>query len=149
MIKVLAALGVLAAGGLLTVQPAVNAQLARHTNVLGAALISSCVTTVVLTAVLLVAGGGFGVLRDAAGISPLLLTGGVIGAVPLIAWLSAVGTLGTGGVFAVTVCGQMLVSPVLLDRLGLIGLDRIALTAPRVLGIVLVIAGTMLVTTTR
>ena len=128
MIKVLAALGVLAAGGLLTVQPAVNAQLARHTNVLGAALISSCVTTVVLTAVLLVAGGGFGVLRDAAGISPLLLT---------------------GGVFAVTVCGQMLVSAVLLDRLGLVGLDRIALTAPRVLGIVLVIAGTMLVTTTR
>jgi transporter family-2 protein len=147
MIRALVAgLGVLLVGGLLTFQPALNAHLARHTGVIGAAFVSSCVTTGILTVLLLAAGGGFGELRGVGAVGAVYLTGGVIGAMPLVIWAATVGTLGAGGVFAATVCGQMIVSAALLDRLGLAGLERIGLTAPRAIGIVLVIVGTLLVT---
>jgi transporter family-2 protein len=146
MTKTIAALGVVLVGGLLTVQPALNAQLARHSGVIAAAFVSSVTTTCVLTVLLVTAGGGFGELRDLTTVGAVYFTGGVIGAMPLLIWVATVGTLGTGGVFAATVCGQMIVSAALLDRLGIAGLERIGLTLPRVAGVVLVIAGTLLLT---
>jgi len=146
MIRALAALGVVLVGGLLTFQPAVNAQLARHTGVIAAAFVSSITTTCILTVLLLTAGGGLGELRSLAGVGAVWFTGGVIGAMPLLIWMATVGTLGASGVFAATVCGQMIVSATLLDRLGLAGLDAVGLTAPRILGVALVIAGTLLLT---
>jgi uncharacterized membrane protein YdcZ (DUF606 family) len=56
-----------------------------------------------------------------------------------------VGTLGAGGVVAVTVSTQ-LVASALLDRWGLLGLDEVALTPTRLAGFALLLTGTVLVT---
>jgi transporter family-2 protein len=54
-------------------------------------------------------------------------------------------TLGAGGVVAATVAGQLIVSA-LLDRAGVLGLDRVGLTPTRLLGFGLLLLGTALVT---
>jgi transporter family-2 protein len=53
-------------------------------------------------------------------------------------------TIGAGGVAAATVTGQLTLS-VVLDRIGFLGLDEVALSPGRVLGVVLLLAGTFLV----
>ena len=132
-------------GGLLAFQPPVNAQLARHTGVIGATFISSVMTTAILTVVLVAAGGGFGELRHASGAPLVYLTGGLIGAVVIVGLAASVGSLGAGGVFAATICGQLLVSAAVVDRFALAGVDRVGLSAVRLTGIVLVLVGTLLI----
>jgi bacterial/archaeal transporter family-2 protein len=133
-------------GGLLAFQPPVNAQLARHTGVIGATFISSVMTTAILTVVLVAAGGGFAELRHAGGVPLVYLTGGMIGAVVIVGLAASVGSLGAGGVFAATICGQLLVSAAVVDRFALAGVDRVGLSAPRLIGIALVVVGTLLIT---
>jgi bacterial/archaeal transporter family-2 protein len=52
--------------------------------------------------------------------------------------------LGAGGVTAATIAGQLTLS-VVLDRLGVLGLDERAVTWDKVLGIALLAAGTVLI----
>jgi bacterial/archaeal transporter family-2 protein len=59
--------------------------------------------------------------------------------------LVAVRTLGASGILAATLVGQMSAS-VVIDRFGLLGLERTAITLTRVAGIALVAAGAWLVT---
>jgi bacterial/archaeal transporter family-2 protein len=47
-------------------------------------------------------------------------------------------------VTAATVAGQ-LTTAMLIDRLGVLGLDKTPITAPRVIGVLLLFAGTVLV----
>jgi bacterial/archaeal transporter family-2 protein len=75
----------------------------------------------------------------------LYLTGGLMGAVLVSVSLVTVRTLGAGGVAAALVCGQLVVSAV-LDRLGVLGLQRVDITPARIVGIALLLAGTALVT---
>ncbi len=58
--------------------------------------------------------------------------------------LIAVSAIGAGGVAAATVFGQLTAS-VVIDRLGLFGLDEVPLSPERVLGVALLLAGTVLV----
>ena len=58
--------------------------------------------------------------------------------------LLTVRTLGAGGVTAATVSGQLTAS-VVIDRLGLLGLDETPITLGRVIGVALLFAGTVLV----
>ena len=53
-------------------------------------------------------------------------------------------TLGAGGVTAATIAGQLTMS-VIVDQFGLLGVARDPTTAPKVLGLVLLAAGTFLV----
>jgi transporter family-2 protein len=59
--------------------------------------------------------------------------------------LIAVRPLGAGGVIALLVAGQLLIA-VLADRFGWFGLHVVGLGAGRIAGLVLVIAGTLLIT---
>jgi transporter family-2 protein len=52
--------------------------------------------------------------------------------------------IGAGGVAAATITGQ-LVASIALDRLGVLGLEQQAITAERVLGVGLLLAGTYLI----
>ncbi len=72
------------------------------------------------------------------------LLGGVLGAVYVTNALIAVSAIGAGGVAAATITGQLTAS-VAIDRLGLFGLDQVALTPERVAGVVLLLAGTVLI----
>ena len=133
-----------AVGALIAFQPPVNSELGKETSVLGAAFISTAISTVVMGVILLAAGDPSDV-RRVPQISPVYLTGGLLGAALVSVSLVTVRELGAGGVVAATVCGQLIVSAI-LDRLGVLGLEQIRLTPTRILGFALLLAGTALVT---
>ena len=55
-----------------------------------------------------------------------------------------VGSLGAAGVVAATIAGQLTIS-VVIDRLGILGLEETPITPGRVLGVALLLAGTVLI----
>lgn len=131
------------AGGLIALQAPINAELGRATGGLAAALVSFLVGTVALAGIVLLSGkaGGLGSSFD---VSWYYLVGGLLGALYVTNALLAVSTIGAGGVAALTVAGQLTAS-VAIDRLGLFGLDEVALSPERLLGVALLLAGTVLV----
>jgi bacterial/archaeal transporter family-2 protein len=141
--RALAILATLAVGALVAFQPPANSQLGRSVGTLGAAFISVSISFLIVTVILLVSGGA-GQLSGLADFRPAYLLGGVAGAAVVTVTLVTVRTLGAGGVVAVTVCTQLIGSAI-LDRFGVLGLDRTALTPTRLLGFALLIAGTVLV----
>lgn len=132
-------------GGLIAFQPPVNAQLAKRVDVVGAAFVSTAVSALLLLAIYLAMKGGFGELRGLRGAPWYELTGGVLGAALVTVSLVTVRTLGAGGVVAATVAGQLVVSA-LLDRAGVLGLEKVGLTPMRLAGMGLLVLGTLLVT---
>jgi transporter family-2 protein len=147
MEKVLAVAATLVVGGLIAFQPPVNSQLARHTSVLGAAFVSTGISALVM-AILFFASGKGGELGNLGDVSPGYMVGGLLGAALVSVSLVTVRTLGAGGVVAATVCSQLIVSAI-LDRAGVLGLERVGLSPIRVVGFALLLAGTAFVTASR
>jgi len=131
------------AGGLIALQAPINAGLGKATGSLPAALVSFAVGTAALAAIVVLSGkaGGLGSTFD---VSWYYLLGGLLGAVYVANALIAVSVIGAGGVAAATITGQLVFSMV-IDRLGLFGLDQVALTPERIVGVVLLLVGTVLV----
>jgi bacterial/archaeal transporter family-2 protein len=144
MSRVLAAVATVGVGALIALQPPINSELGKRTSVIAAAFISTAVAAVLLGLLALVLGEA-GYVRRVPHIPVIYLTGGLMGAVLVSVSLITVRTLGAGGVVAATVAGQLVVSAV-LDRFGVLGLDRVGLTPARLLGFALLLAGTALVT---
>jgi transporter family-2 protein len=132
------------AGGLVALQAPINATLGRAVGSLPAASVSFAVGLVALVALTLLVGGAFGDLGEAGGLPWWAFIGGLLGAVYVTCALTAVKTLGAGGVTAGTIAGQLGTS-VVLDRLGAFGLDERALSATRILGVLLLAVGTFLI----
>lgn len=136
----------LAAGLLVGLQPASNAALSKHVGDLGAAFVSLLAATAIIGVLLLVAGDP----RQLSGVSairPQHLVGAVGGAAVVAIGLAAVRPLGAGAVIALLVAGQVIIS-VVADRFGWFGLHHVGVGAGRVLGVTLVLVGTLLVTRT-
>jgi transporter family-2 protein len=131
------------AGGLIAAQAPINAELGRATGSMAAALVSFMIGTVALAAVVVLSGKAGG-LSSTFDVSWYYLLGGLLGALYVLNALVAVSAIGAGGVAAATVFGQLTAS-VAIDRLGLFGLDEVALSPQRILGVVLLLAGTVLV----
>ena len=75
----------------------------------------------------------------------LVLPGrGLLGAVYVTMALITVRSIGAGGVAAATITGQ-LTTALLIDRLGLLGLQQTSSERSRILGVALLFAGTYLV----
>lgn len=131
------------AGGLIALQAPINAELGRATGNLPAALVSFLIGTVALAAIVALSGkaGGLGSTFD---LSWYYLLGGLLGAIYVANALIAVSAIGAGGVAAATITGQLTAS-VAIDRLGWFGLDQVALTPGRLVGVALLLAGTVLV----
>lgn len=132
-----------AAGGLIALQAPINAGLGKATGSLPAALVSFAVGSIALAAIVVLSGKAAG-LGSTFDVRWYYLLGGLLGAVYVTTALIAVSAMGAGGVAAATVTGQLTAS-VVIDRLGLFGLDQIALSPERLLGVVLLLAGTFLV----
>ncbi len=132
-----------AVGGLIALQPAINAGLGRATGNIAAALVSFAVGTLVLAAIVAIAGqaGGLGSALD---VRWYYLLGGVLGAAYVFTALVTVSSIGAGGVAAATITGQLTLS-VVIDRLGILGLEEQPITVERVLGVALLLAGTFLI----
>ena len=130
-------------GALIAMQPAINAGLGKATGSLPAALVSFGVGTLLLAAIVVLSGKAGG-LSSTFDVSWYYLLGGVLGAAYVFAALSTVGSIGAGGVAAATITGQLTMS-VLIDRLGILGLEQTPITAPRIVGVGLLLAGTFLI----
>ena len=144
MSRQLAFVSTLLVGGLIAVQPPANSALARHVGDLPAALISGVITVAVLGVLALV----FGDLSRLSGLSafkPGYALGGIGGAAVVAVSLVTVRSLGVAGVVSLLVAGQLCIS-VLADRLGWFGVAEVGLTPARWLGVLLVAAGTLLIT---
>ena len=143
----IAALVTVAVGGLIALQAPINSGLGRATGTFPAAAISFTVGTVLLVGIVVVS-GDLNRLSGIADVRWYYLIGGVLGAAYVTTVLLTVRTLGAGGVSAATVAGQLSTS-VVLDRLGVLGLEKVPVTAGRVIGVVLLFAGTVLVIKAR
>jgi transporter family-2 protein len=130
-------------GGLIALQAPINAGLREATGGLPAALVSFSVGTLALAAIVVLSGKAGG-LSSTFDVSWYYLLGGLLGAIYVTNALIAVSVIGAGGVAAATITGQLAAS-VAVDRLGAFGLDQVALTPERVLGVGLLLAGTFLV----
>jgi bacterial/archaeal transporter family-2 protein len=131
------------AGGLIAVQAPINAGLGRAAGSLPAALISFLMGTLALAAIVVLSGKAGG-LSSAFDVSWYYLLGGVLGAIYVTNALIAVSAIGAGGVAAATITGQLTAS-VAIDRLGLFGLDEVPVSAERLVGVALLLAGTYLI----
>jgi transporter family-2 protein len=133
-----------AVGGLVAIQAPINSQLGRRVGTYQGALVSFAVGTLLLTAIVLVAGGGIGKVAEARHVSWYYLLGGVLGAAYVSCVLVTVRTLGAGGVTAATIAGQLTMA-VVVDQLGILGIPKHPITVTRLLGIALLAAGVYLV----
>src|SRR4030095_7323976 len=106
------------------------------------ALISVAIGTVLLLGIVAVT-GHLGEISGLTNVRWYYLLGGVLGAAYVTTVLLTVRTLGAGGVTAATVAGQ-LTAAMVVDRLGVLGLEKTPITAARLIGVVLLFAGTVL-----
>jgi bacterial/archaeal transporter family-2 protein len=142
MSKEAALLATVAAGGLVAVQAPANGMLAKSIGTFASAMVNFAVGGVILVFITFVLAGGFHSGGDAV---PwwLWVFGGVAGAAYVTTALASVPALGAGGVTAATVAGQLTLS-VIVDRLGILGLEEKAITPQRLMGVVLLAAGVLL-----
>ena len=145
MDRTLAIVLTLLVGGLVAFQPPANELLARHVSDLGATLVSISISWVIIAALLLSV-GDVTELRNLTGFRPEYALGGIAGAAVVFVTIVAVRPLGAAGVAALLVAGQLVFSAA-MDRAGILGLEQVGLSATRLAGIGLLIAGTVLVTT--
>lgn len=131
------------AGGLIALQAPINAGLGRATGSLAAAFVSFLIGTIALGAIVVLSGKAGG-LDSAFDLRWYYLVGGLLGAVYVTNALIAIDVIGAGGVAALTVTGQ-LVASLAIDRFGLFGLDQISVGPERIVGVGLLLVGTVLV----
>lgn len=139
----LAALATVAVGSLIALQAPINSGLGKAAGTLPAAAISFTIGTILLVGLVTVS-SNLDNIAEAAHVRWYYLIGGVLGAAYVTTVLLTVRTLGAGGVTAATVAGQLSASLV-IDRIGMLGLEETPITVTRVIGVVLLFAGTVLV----
>jgi transporter family-2 protein len=125
-------------------QAPVNSRLGRTVGGLQAATFSFVIGTTALVLITVVLRGGLGSLGHVGRAPWWALVGGLLGAVYVFVAIEAVRTLGASGLTAVVIAGQLSIS-VVIDRFGLLGIAKHQITASRVLGLILLVAGVALV----
>jgi bacterial/archaeal transporter family-2 protein len=133
------------AGGLVGAQAPVNSVVSDKMGSLGAVAVNFVVGTALILVIALVFAGGFEI--DSGADSPAWyywIFGGVAGVAIVLTTLVTVRHLGAGGVTAAVIAGQ-LTSSVVIDRLGLLGLEERAVGWDKLVGIALLAAGTVLI----
>jgi transporter family-2 protein len=130
-------------GGIaVAVQPSINGRLAQKVGTFESSCISFAVGTLLLMAVVLIAGRGS--LKGVASASWWELTGGCLGAFFVTMTIVAIPRIGTTASMA-AVIGAQLTTGVLLDHFGLFGFRTIPLDGKRAIGVALLMAGTSLI----
>jgi bacterial/archaeal transporter family-2 protein len=133
----------LAAGLAGSVQAAVMGRLGERVGSVEAVAWATLLSVVLATAALLVVRGGLGGLADAWQAPKWLWLGAVMGTFIVFTITFASPRIGTAATIGLLVAGQ-LVAGAVIDRYGLFGFERIALTWPRALGILLLAVGAVL-----
>ncbi len=135
----------ISAGAAVSVQAVINGSLgAQLNNPMLAATISFGVGFVVALVLFLFSGGFSQADLNLENISPILFTGGALGVLYVASVLFLVPKIGVGSTIILVITGQLLLS-VLIDHFSLLGVTSRALDGPRILGLLLVVAGAYLV----
>jgi len=134
------------AGLLVGTQAAANSALSERVGDLGAAFVSVTIAFAIISVLLLIAGHP-GRLAHIGSVRPAELLGGAGGAAVITVGLIAIRTLGAGAVIALLVTAQLVIA-LAIDRFGWFGLAHHAIGPTRLIGLALVIAGTVLFTRT-
>jgi transporter family-2 protein len=140
----LAVVLVAVAGLLVGAQPPVNARLGRTIGSLPAAAFSFMAGTIVLLLIASLTSEGLGSFANVGKAPWWALIGGLLGAVYVTTAILTVRTLGVSGLTAIVITGQ-LTAAVLIDRFGLLGIAKQPIGLTRILGLVLLVAGAVLV----
>ncbi|HEX3510279.1 MAG TPA: DMT family transporter [Solirubrobacteraceae bacterium] len=144
MSRLLAVLLGVGAGALVGMQAPINSRLGKSVGTAQAATFSFLVGTAALLVVASFWKGGLGGLGHVGRAPWWALIGGLLGAVYVTVALVAVRTLGASGLTAVVITGQLIIS-VVIDRFGLVGVARQQIGTSRIVGLVLLVAGVVLV----
>ncbi len=144
MSRGLAVLVGVGAGCLVGMQAPINSRLGKTIGGVQAATFSFLVGTLALVSISYVLRGGLGSLGHVGRVPWWALVGGLLGAVYVFVAIEAVRTLGASGLTAVVITGQLVIS-VVVDRFGLFGLAKQHIDASRIVGLVLLMAGVVLV----
>ena len=126
-----------------SIQVAVSGALGRRVGVLEAAAFGGIVATVILVGVALAARNGSGItaaLRE----PPWLWLGGMMGAIVVTAVTYSPPRIGTFATIGLLVASQLAMG-VVIDALGLFGLERIPFSWERAVGLALLAGGAVLV----
>jgi transporter family-2 protein len=138
-----AAVLALAAGLAGSVQAAVMGRFGERIGTVEALAWATLLSVVIAMAVLLVARRGTGGLSDAWAAPKWLWAGAALGTFIVFSITVVSPRIGTTATIALLVAGQLAMGTA-IDRFGLFGFERIALSWPRVLGIALLAVGAVL-----
>ena len=145
MLNLLNLAAAIAIGVCLSLQPPINAAMARS---VGSSLLASCISIaislIVVVPVWLSLGGGGGDLAQVRALPWWVTLGGVIGVVFVAGGVVLAPAMGVALFFVCVVAGQLLGATV-ADQLGAFGMDVRPLTTMRLVGLVLVLVGAALV----
>jgi transporter family-2 protein len=126
-----------------SVQVAVMGRFGDRIGVVEALFFATCVQLVLSLAILLVARLGTGGLANAFHAPPWMWLGGVMGLTVVFAITFAQPRIGATATIGILIAGQLVMGAV-IDRFGLFGVDQIAISWQRALGIGLLGAGAAL-----
>jgi transporter family-2 protein len=131
-------------GGLIALQAPINSRLGQTVGTFQGAFFSFLLGTLALAAIAGLSRGGFGQIAEVRGLEWQYLLGGFLGAAYVTSVLVTVRTLGAGGVTAATITGQLTMS-VIVDQYGWLGVAKDPVNGAKILGLVLLAAGTFLI----
>jgi bacterial/archaeal transporter family-2 protein len=126
-----------------SVQVAVMGRFGDRIGVLEALAFATCVQLLLSLAILLVARLGIGSFGDAFRAPPWMWLGGVMGLTVVFTITFAQPRIGATATIGILIAGQLVMGAV-IDRFGLFGVDQIAISWPRALGIGLLGVGAAL-----
>ena len=139
-----AAVALTVAAGLAgSVQVAVMGRFGSRIGVVEALVFSTCVQLALAAAILVVARAGLGGLGGAFRVPLWMWAGGVMGLTVVFTITFAQPRIGATATIGILIAGQLLMGAV-IDRLGLFGVEQIAISWPRAVGIVLLGTGAAL-----
>ena len=144
MSRGLAILLAVAAGCFVGLQAPVNARLGKEVGSLQAATVSFTVGALALVLVASLSSGGLSGIGSIGRAPWWALIGGLLGAFYVTVALLTVRTLGLSSLTAIVVTGQLTIA-VAVDRFGLLGIAKQQIGASRIVGLVLLVAGVVLV----
>ncbi len=135
----------ISAGAAVSVQAVINGSLGvQLNNPMLATTISFGVGFVVALGLFLFSGGFSQANLNLENIPPILFVGGALGVLYVASVLFLVPKISVGSTIILVITGQLLLS-VFIDHFSLLGVTNRALDGPRILGLLLVVAGAYLV----
>lgn len=129
-------------GAAMSLQGVINTRLSDKIGLMESnAFVQGTAFALSLIAVLLFGKGNFALIKSA---PPVYLFGGALGLVITLTVMVSVGNLNPTTAISIILISQLLVAA-LIDAFGILGSERIAFTPIKILGVLLMIAGVVLI----